>query len=478
MLAKVYKGRYYANKDFLDCGKGYRPSYAWRSILFGRELLVKGLVKSIGNGNLTSVWVEKWILDGVPRRPVNRQYNIDVNSKVAELLGGEDTWNMDMLTELFPLNEVARIRLLTAGDVEDWYIWAYSRNGAYTVKSGYGVIVQTNTEQEGPVSVIERHCNVLKTCIWKIPTLPKIRMFLWRALSGALAVADCLVTRGILLDTTCKLCRGNSESINHVLFQCPVAQEIWSKAGLILPLVVMQQSLEQNMELVFDLIEDVNKPQTVRRLVPWNLWLVWKNRNGILYADTQESVERLLKMSCEEAEQWFLLNKAQNQNANIGCNEANVDKWCPPSVDLLKCNVHANWRNERLHSGVAWIVRDHTGNVMYHARDAMTFSPNRLVAELRCIEWTLRSLVDLQVSSVNIASDYKEVIEAINAPLQWPRYRALLTQIINLRSCFVAVSFEEEKVGTNGIARDIAKSVLRDGRFQSYLALGGPGMAS
>lgn len=53
-------------------------------------------------------------------------------------------------------------------------------------------------------------------------------------------------------------------------------------------------------------------------------------------------------------------------------------------------------------------------------------------------------------------------------------YRALLAQINNLKSSFVSVSFEEEKVTANGIARDIAKSVLRNGRLQSYLALGGP----
>ncbi|CAG7894143.1 unnamed protein product, partial [Brassica rapa] len=50
-----------------------------------------------------------------------------------------------------------------------------------------------------------------------------------------------------------------------------------------------------------------------------------------------------------------------------------------------------------------------------------TYSPNRKVAELRCIIWTLRSLRDLQVPIAVIASDYREVIEAINAQLQWPR---------------------------------------------------------
>ena len=85
LLAQVYRGRYYANKDFLECGKGYIPSYAWRSIMFGRELLTKGLIKSIGNGRSTSIWSENWIMDDVLRRPVNRQLLIDANLKVSSL---------------------------------------------------------------------------------------------------------------------------------------------------------------------------------------------------------------------------------------------------------------------------------------------------------------------------------------------------------------------------------------------------------
>lgn len=54
-------------------------------------------------------------------------------------------------------------------------------------------------------------------------------------------------------------------------------------------------------------------------------------------------------------------------------------------------------------------------------KKVQTYSPNRKVAELRCIIWTLRSLRDLQVPIAVIASDYREVIEAINAQLQWPR---------------------------------------------------------
>ncbi|XP_009119449.1 uncharacterized protein LOC103844414 [Brassica rapa] len=151
----------------------------------------------------------------------------------------------------------------------------------------------------------------------------------------------------------------------------------------------------------------------------------------------------------EEVEQWFELNKVQAPGAHTNTRLESEDKWNPPENGVIKCNIHANWRNALLHSGVAWIARDQMDNVSYHARDAITHAPNRFVAELRSVIWALSSLRDLGISKVTVAVDYHE-------------------------EEFESLDFEGEKISANGIARDIAKSVLRDGRLQTYLALEGP----
>ena len=299
-------------------------------------------------------------------------------------------------------------------------------------------------------------------------------MFLWRALSGALAIAERLNSRGMGVEPNCKICHGSTESINHVLFQCSAALQLWSGAGFTLPSFVMAHSLEENFSYVFNLMEDSNRPQSLIRTIPWVLWLIWKNRNSILYADTQESMERLLRAMSDEVEQWFLLNNTPSPATDLSGRLEDRDKWCPPASGFIKCNIHANWRNVHLHSGVAWIARDQAGNVSHHARDAIIHAPNHMVAELRCVIWALSSLRDLGVPRVIIAIDYHKVLEAINAPRQWPRFRDLVEQVVNFKEAFESLVFEGEKVSANGIPRDIAKSVLRDGRFHSYLALGGP----
>lgn len=76
---------------------------------------MQGLMKSIGSGASTLVWQDKWIFDEVPRRPVNKQIFMKFNLKVSELFDRNGQWNIEMLVNLFPENEVKRILALNVG---------------------------------------------------------------------------------------------------------------------------------------------------------------------------------------------------------------------------------------------------------------------------------------------------------------------------------------------------------------------------
>ncbi|KAG5553929.1 hypothetical protein RHGRI_011706 [Rhododendron griersonianum] len=48
--AKIMKGLYFPNSSFLEAKKGHRASWAWMSLLHGRELLAKGLRWQVQSG--------------------------------------------------------------------------------------------------------------------------------------------------------------------------------------------------------------------------------------------------------------------------------------------------------------------------------------------------------------------------------------------------------------------------------------------
>jgi hypothetical protein len=58
LCAKVLKGKYFPNGDFVSATRKKKSSETWRAILYGREALLKGLIKRIGPGNI-NIWSER-----------------------------------------------------------------------------------------------------------------------------------------------------------------------------------------------------------------------------------------------------------------------------------------------------------------------------------------------------------------------------------------------------------------------------------
>lgn len=87
LIARILKAKYFPRVGFLDGNIGRRPSYAWRSILHGRELLKQGLIKEIGNGEDTRVWLDNWIVETIPRPPNYHQDSlVDLTLSVRDLI--------------------------------------------------------------------------------------------------------------------------------------------------------------------------------------------------------------------------------------------------------------------------------------------------------------------------------------------------------------------------------------------------------
>ncbi|CDY64201.1 BnaCnng43410D [Brassica napus] len=214
--------------------------------------------------------------------------------------------------------------------------------------------------------------------------------------------------------------------------------------------------------------------QERRQAIPWILWTIWKNRNSLLYAETQESPSLLVQRTLEEAALWNKLNKAESNGGQVQADMGMPKYWFPPTQGMIKCNLHASWRSDKQFIGVAWITRNHRGDVCMHARDALVPTSDKLAAEMECLLWVLRSLRDLRIEEASIGTESQKLINAIKTPAHWPRYRCLLRQIETVCLEFTVIEFEVESRESNKVARKISTSVLRDGRLRSYLALGGP----
>ncbi|KAG7591227.1 Reverse transcriptase domain [Arabidopsis thaliana x Arabidopsis arenosa] len=474
LLGRVYKARYYNRKGFMDAVIGSRPSYVWRSIIHGRDLLAKGLIKNIGNGQSTSVWTDKWIFDNTPRRPFNKQSLFDLDLRVSNLITSQGSWNQPLLSELFFPPDVVRIMSYPPNIAsQDSFIWAYNRSG-YTVKSGNWLISHLQ-HVPAPITVQEQESRALKVKIWAIKTVPKIKMFLWRALSGALAVSVCLRAHGMNTDLKCSLCQDAVESISHVLFHCWPAREVWEIANIPLPVQGFTDSIFDNLAFLLKVMNNDGVLLNMRMAIPWILWGIWKHRNEVLYGGKQDDLHALVGHALEEAEVWNKLWDVQTlPNTTNAQPLRRENRWTKPPIDMLKCNVHVSWVNDTIMCGGAWIIRNSQGDAVFHAREMFLQASNRIVAELRGILWMLHSLHDLHLDNIEVWSDCSAAIEATIDSSNWPRYHSYLDIIHRLLPNFGKVVFKTSSPKANAVARDIAMSVTRDGRFRSYLARGGP----
>lgn len=483
LLSRLLCNRYFSRSSFLDCCIGARPSFAWRSMLHGRDLLKQGLLQDIGDGENTRVWLDNWILAPVPRPPKYRQEAIvDLTMNVSDLLDVQTgKWDPVLVRQFIEEEDVEFVlQTKTQRSRTDKRIWGFSKNGKYDVKSGYKLI-EARLEHENPqrtaLPPLERQ---LWSTLWKTNAPPKLRHFLWRVNSGALAVKARLQTRGIHVNPICSVCGQGSESICHVLFNCTMAKEVWEKSGLPLPPAGWSQnSVFLNLHFLMRSSKNSAIGTCLRRAFPWILWHLWKARNAFCFERVSPDPTLILRRAMEDAAVWLNLHnklpKAEFDSLSLA---PTIEKWQKPLASCLKCNVGSSWDESSQKGGAAWVVRDDKGRALHHSRRAFSNVSSVFQANILALHWAAEAMRDLKLRKVIFEFSAMELKKAMEHPLLcFGEYQSVSYTLSTIYSIGNAkISYVSSSC--NLIANLIAVSVTRDQRHHSYVARNGPGWLS
>ena len=479
LLARILQQRYFARSSFLECSVGTRTSYAWRSILHGRELFSQGLLQKIGNGESTRVWIDTWIKTEVPRPPQYRQDAVvDLTLSVSDLINPIDgSWNIPRVREVIAEEDVDLV-LNTGLDLssQNGKVWGLSKSGFYNSKSGYKLAETLERLQAPPSPGLPPIERKLWKDLWKTHTSPKIRHFMWRVLSGALAVKERLRSRGILLDTTCPRCGLCEETISHVLFHCEAAKEALSLSQFPLPPGGFSRS---SVWLNFYHLMFVSKklpPENASRLsFPWILWNIWKARNSFCFEQVQYSVSSIFNKASEESAIWLSSQLLSSDSPSTSSSNTVVSlKWQKPPVGSVKCNVASSWTSSSQFFGAAWIARDSSGLPLFHSRRAFPLAPSAFEASLYSLGWAVSALLDLRVKRVILEISSPQTLDVLLNPQSYPNAALVISHILRSMHSFDQCQLLDVSLGVNSLAVEIATSVTKDRRFQSFVAKGGP----
>lgn len=187
--ARVLKGLYFPRDNFMNTKKGPRASWFWNILLKGRDVLLAGMRWQVGNGKSINFWSDKWIPSSPHFLVRDAKGPFNPNSFVSDFITS-GRWNISKLRDHVSDEVISDIKSipLSLTNANDRIVWHYNSKGIYTVKSGYQIALKLaqdcSSHQASSSSVPDR---TFWNLIWSISAQPKLKKFMWRVCSNALA---------------------------------------------------------------------------------------------------------------------------------------------------------------------------------------------------------------------------------------------------------------------------------------------------
>lgn len=149
LCSRVLKGKYFPNSDFLGATRKRRSSETWRAILYGRDVLNRGIIKRIGPISSVPVWNDNWIPGTIPMKPIVQLPGVTVNKVIDLLEPGSRSWNVELVRNSFigiDAEEILKIQKSRTME-EDVLAWAHERSGQYSVWSAYRLLKEEESRR-------------------------------------------------------------------------------------------------------------------------------------------------------------------------------------------------------------------------------------------------------------------------------------------------------------------------------------------
>lgn len=166
-------------------------------------------------------------------------------------------------------------------------------------------------------------------------------------------------------------CGMEGESINHVIFSCTLARQVWALSNIPSPENGFDNNaLFSNFSFLLKVYKNNLIPLLTRRLIPWLIWFIWKNRNGWLFESVLFLAPEVVKKASDERDQWLTAQVIEyriQSTVNISVPETLL-KWSRPPDSWVKCNVGFSYSNKNQLVGGSWVLRDARGIVLLHSR--------------------------------------------------------------------------------------------------------------
>jgi ribonuclease HI len=461
LCARVLKGRYFPNTDFLSAGKPRSASFTWRSILFGRELLKKGIRWGIGDGESVKIMTDNWI-PGHQQGTIKPLTPIPSTAKVRYLMNEHGNgWEEDTVRAFFHdelAEEILQVPISRHGGA-DFVSWPHDRFGQYSVRSAYNLartesfFCCQNTGGRGASSDFAAEQKCWKE-LWKISAPGKMKIVLWRMVHDCLPTGHQLVHRHIPADDQCVFC-GQVERVEHLFLFCPLAREIWKEIKQHYPLQLRRKELVNAKQWVFDFLKRESKTNaTVLAVVVWH---IWNARNDLRNNSDQTRIAVVVSKILAYV-QMILTHLVPPPAAPKVRGGAVPPRWSPPPEGFTCINVDAALFPQENRMGCGIVLRNHDGDFILSVSEGLAGLPSPEMAEALAARQALVISRDHGVTKAVLVSDCLSLVQRISSKgLDRSPLGSVIADIKTLATDFESCSFKFASRDVNVVAHKLAR---------------------
>ena len=125
-------------------------------------------------------------------------------------------------------------------------------------------------------------------------------------------------------DGICKLCKGNIETIIHLLYDCKHVKPVWENIQDLMDSIVDCNIMLNITDIIFGVKANDNLDSTesimVNFIIFMTKWYIWKHRNDHKYGNIpirkSDEMYKIIIRKCYEEVNMFLNSKYVNKNTD------------------------------------------------------------------------------------------------------------------------------------------------------------------
>ncbi|OMO95972.1 reverse transcriptase [Corchorus olitorius] len=371
------------------------------------------------------------------RRIIKEKLGADGPMIVKDLIDFERIcWKENVVRALFNQNEVKAIKKIPIGSeqVPDRITWHFTRDGNYSVKSGYKLLASETIQEEDNAQSSNgmQYCRTWRK-IWKLNVATKLQNFLWRACRNIIPTKENLVKRHCSYDPVCVRCNEDVESLEHILFFCPFAQAAWKASYF---------SYSPRREGFVGFLK-------------WWEEVATDIANFGKEGDPIEVWNQAVAEFMEFEEGTTSTNRPQELRTN-------QQAWRPPQRGFIKLNCDAAFDSSSGDTGIAVVCRDHNGELVDGA-SFFTQANSVDVAEALAVRLATRLACRRGWRNVIFESDNKDLVGRLCSTSKKDRWdtRTIELDIASLTCFFDSFSFSFVHRSANRAADWVAKNTRK-----------------